>query len=358
MGHVPTPAQEYAMTSVSVVIPCYNYGHFLSDAITSVLDNQYGVDVRVLVIDDASPDGSADVATKIAAREPRVEVALHTTNRGHIATYNEGLLEWAEGDYTVLLSADDRLTPGALQRAKDLLDANPGVGFVYGRPVNFRQGEPLPTARTRVQGWSVWPGEWWLERRFRSGQGCITSPEVVMRTSVLKHVGGFDARLPHAGDVEMWMRLAAYADVGYIRGADQAYYRRHGKNMSLSYSPLMDLRQRRLAYEVMLDRCSDKLSDAASLSDLVHRKLSWEALWAIARAYDRGRTQQTPIDELLAFAFDCWPGADRLPVYHSLKLRKWVGPGLMPYLQPIILSAVIRRTQRWWFHRSKNLRGY
>src|ERR1700722_3515157 len=115
------------MPSVSVVIPCYKYGHFLEECTQSVLENQPGVDVRVLIIDDASPDDSADVARAIAARDPRVEVAVHAGNKGHIATYNEGLLDWADGDYSVLLSADDRLTPGALTRATALLDANPDV---------------------------------------------------------------------------------------------------------------------------------------------------------------------------------------------------------------------------------------
>ncbi len=146
------------MTSVSVVIPCYNYGHFLENAVSSVLDDQEGVDVRILIIDDASPDSSADVAVKIAASDPRVEVVIHSTNKGHIATYNEGLLDWADGDYSVMLSADDWLTPGALQRATDLLDAHPGVGFVYGQSVWIEDGAPLPTPRTRVRGWSVWPG--------------------------------------------------------------------------------------------------------------------------------------------------------------------------------------------------------
>ena len=100
------------MTSVSVVIPCYKYGHFLEEAVTSVLDDQQGVDVRVLIIDDASPDDSAEVASKIAARDSRVEVAVHATNKGNIATFNEGLLEWADGDYSVLMSADDQLAPG------------------------------------------------------------------------------------------------------------------------------------------------------------------------------------------------------------------------------------------------------
>ena len=68
------------MSSISVVIPCYKYGHFLEEAVASVLDDQAGVDVRVLIIDDASPDDSADMARKIAARDPQVEVIIHAAN--------------------------------------------------------------------------------------------------------------------------------------------------------------------------------------------------------------------------------------------------------------------------------------
>jgi glycosyltransferase involved in cell wall biosynthesis len=346
------------MSSVSVVIPCYKYGHFLDDAVAGALDDQDGVDVRVLVIDDASPDDSADVARQIAARDPRVTVSVHATNKGHIATYNEGLLEWADGDYCVLISADDRLAPGALRRAVDLLDANPGAGFAYGHPRHFQHGQPLPAARTKVAGWSVWPGHWWLERRFRAAHSCITSPEVVVRTSLQKRVGGYDPRLPHSGDMEMWMRLAAHADVGYLRGVDQAYYRVHRHNMMKSYTPLVDLCQRRLAYETVLERCAGRLPDAGHMSDAVHRKLAWEALWSAARAYDRGRTGQTPVDELAAFALDCWPDANKLPMYWALRMRKRIGPRTMPYLQPFILSAVARKAETWWWRRSWKLRGF
>src|SRR5947209_1850784 len=154
------------MASFSVVIPCYRYGHFLEEAVSSVLDDQEGVDVRALIIDDASPDDSAEVARKIAARDTRVEVIAHEVNKGHLATYNEGLLEWADGDYSVLMSADDRLTPGALTRAAGLLDAHPEVGFCYGHPVHFQHPGPPPPARTRLRGHTVWPGHWWLARRF------------------------------------------------------------------------------------------------------------------------------------------------------------------------------------------------
>jgi glycosyltransferase involved in cell wall biosynthesis len=343
--------------SVSVVIPCYNYGSFLGECVRSATEAQPGVDVEVLIIDDASSDDSADVARHIAAADPRVEVIVHATNRGHIATYNEGLLEWARGDFSVLLSADDQLTPGALHRAVSLLQANPTVGFAYGHPLHFRHGAALPTPRTKVRGWSVWPGHWWLQRRFRDATSCITSPEVVVRTGLQKQVGGYDPRLTHCGDIEMWMRLAAYSDVGYVRGVDQAFYRVHGRNMSSSTGRIEDLRQRRDAYDAVIARCADVLPDREKWSDDVHERLAWEALSVAARAYDRGRVATTPVDDLVAFALDCWPDATELPIYRGLQLRKRIGPNASKYLQPFAISAVTNKAQNWWWWQSWQRRG-
>ena len=341
------------MSSVSVVIPCYRYGHFLEQSVGSALTGQDGVDVRVLIIDDASPDDSAEAARKIAAADSRVEVKVHERNQGHLKTYNEGLLDWADGDYTVLLSADDQLVPGALVRAAALLDAHPEVGFCYGHPLRFETDTALPRARTEGKGWSIWPGRWWLERRFKAGHGCITSPEVVVRTSLQRKVGGYDPRLPHSGDIEMWMRMAAHADVGYLRGVDQAFYRVHSASMSKTdfSGQLDDLRQRKAAYDVVLEK-SNHLSgtERSRLADTVNRKLAQQALWRAARAYDRGRTDQVPVDELTTFAESCWPDYRRLREFRGLKLRRTVGPTAMPYLQPLILSAVAHRTRErlWW----------
>jgi glycosyltransferase involved in cell wall biosynthesis len=339
------------VTSVSVLIPCYKYGQFLEEAVSSVLDDQIGVDVRVLIIDDASPDNSAEVARKIAASDARVEVIVHATNKGNIATFNEGLLEWADGDYCALVSADDRVTPGALGRARDLLDANPGVGFVYGHALWVTHGAPSPEARAKVRGWSVWPGTWWLEQLFRQGENPITSPEVVMRTSVLKKVGGFDARLPHAADMELWMRLAANSEVGFIRGVDQAYYRLHLENMRKGYSRLRDLSERRLVYETVLDRYGETLPDAKRLSDAMRRQLAREALWEAGRAYGWHRAQLAQADELTAFAADCWSEVKRQPVYRTLLSRKRIGPREAAFM--------FTHKAKWWLRRrSWKCRGY
>jgi glycosyltransferase involved in cell wall biosynthesis len=337
------------MSRVDVVIPCFNYGRFLGECVTSALDDQPDTDVRVLIIDDASQDDSAEIAHKLAAGDSRIEVAVHPVNRGHIATYNEGLLGWADGDYCVLISADDRLAPGALRRAADLMDAHPEVGFAYGHAVEFRDGEEPPRAQTRCRSQTIWPGRWWLERRFREARSCIFSPEVVVRTSLQHQVGGYDPDLYHTADAEMWMRLAAYADVGYVQ-ADQAYYRRHSTNMSRAADELLLRKQLRSAYEAVLKRCGEVLPNAAELSEIVHRELAKDAMWVAARAYDRRRTDRVAVDELAAFALDCWPDAASLSTYRGLQLRRRIGPTVMPYLQPFIVSALVRavKDRRWW----------
>jgi hypothetical protein len=120
--------------------------------------------------------------------------------------------------------------------------------------------------------------------------------------------------------------------------------------MSRSYDQVMDVRQRQLAFEVVLERYWEKLSRPHHLSELVHRKLAWEALLIAARAYDKGRTARTPVEELVAFALDCYPDARRLPIYHTLQVRQRIGARHMRYLQPFVLSSVARKAKWWWWN--------
>ena len=85
----------------------------------------------------------------LAESDLRVSLLRHEVNQGHIATYNEGL--WAiDGEYAVLLSADDVLPSGSLTRATALLEANPTVGLVYGFPMRF--GESPPERAVTIEG--------------------------------------------------------------------------------------------------------------------------------------------------------------------------------------------------------------
>src|SRR5215218_5230435 len=86
------PARRTAVGTprVSVVIPCYNYARYLVACVDSVA-GQHGVEVEIVIVDDASTDDSAAVARRISDLDPRVRMIEHRENRGHIATYNDGL---------------------------------------------------------------------------------------------------------------------------------------------------------------------------------------------------------------------------------------------------------------------------
>jgi GT2 family glycosyltransferase len=235
------------MGSVDVIVPCYRYAHFLPECVSSVLA-QEGPTVRVLVIDDASPDNTKEIANQLAARDSRVTVLSHSCNRGHIATYNEGI-EWASAKYLLLLSADDYLLPGALDRAVKLMERHDEVGLCFGNAINLdEQGERSTTKDVACESSEkIFASEEFI--LFSAARNIVPTPTAIVRTELQKRVGGYLPELPHAGDMEMWLRLAAHASVGFI-ATPQAVYRRHASNMSISYSAqrwLPDLEQRRSA---------------------------------------------------------------------------------------------------------------
>ncbi len=346
--------QQGRVPTVSVVVPCYNYGHFLEDCLRSIVD-QPGVTTDVLVIDDASPDGSGEVAEALAERYPNVRVIRHEENRGHIATYNEGL-PLATGDYVVLLSADDQLTPGALGRATALMEAHPEVGLVYGHPVSF--SDVPPTARTEASSWSVWSGDHWIRAQLRRGLSIIYSPEAVVRTSVHREVGWYRPELPHTGDLEMWLRIAAVASVGRVNGADQAFRRVHPQSMMQSRfgTPLRDLEGRLEAVTSFLRTDRDRLRSPGRLDALARRVMAGESLdLACSLMMSGSGTDDAGAgpEAYVSFAAEVWPRYRRLPGWREYRLRSAdSGPGPLTRAELAVLATrrdlVGRvRWQRW-----------
>jgi glycosyltransferase involved in cell wall biosynthesis len=294
--------------------------------------SQEGVAVRVLIIDDASSDETPAVARQLADRDPRVESRRHATNRGHIATYNEGLLGWAGSDYSLLLSADDLLTPGALRRAARLLDAHPEVGMVHGRMIPVRGGRPAAEARSDVgpRGGRVVPGPVYLESCCATATAnYISSPTVLVRTDLQQALGGYRAELPFSGDMEMWLRFAAHAAIGVL-DADQAYYRIHDENMHhrCDRKALGDLADRKAALDVLFRDFGERIADRGRLRELADRALAQEAAWAASLALDRG--EGGAVREHLEFAERTWPAIRSWPHWSRLRWKRALGPRVWP----------------------------
>lgn len=311
-----------ARPRVSVVVPCYNYGRFLPACLESVLC-QRGVDLDVLVVDDASTDGSGEIAETLAADDSRVRVHRNETNLGHIASYNLGFSK-VTGDYVLLLSADDMLTNGALARAAALLDARPSVGFVYGWSLPFVSGEALPPARTRTRSWSVWTGSDWVADRCQRGWNVIRSSDAVIRRSILAEVGGYREDLPHSGDLEWWLRAALVCDVGMVCGVDQLYYRLHGRNMSRTTyeSVIFNLYATCKAYDAAL--AGDE-PDRIAMRRIAHQRLATYALELATDEYMSGRHDEATLGQYKRFAVAADPAIVSSREWRALKRREAMG---------------------------------
>jgi glycosyltransferase involved in cell wall biosynthesis len=145
--------------NVSVVIPTYNYGRFLPEALASVL-GQTHEDLEVIVVDDGSTDNTPDVLASV--KDPRIK-SVRTTNRGDSAARNTGL-SMAHGKFIAFLDADDRWRPNKLELQLQVLNAEPEVGFVFGDFVRFDANGVFPETQ-----FSFVPGFDKLETRPSAG---------------------------------------------------------------------------------------------------------------------------------------------------------------------------------------------
>jgi hypothetical protein len=311
---------------ISVIIPCFNYGHFLPSSVSSAVD-QIDCEMEVIIVDDASTDASLDVAQHLSRQFANVRVIANEQNQGHVATFNNGLA----------------VATGCLTRAVDLFDAYPSVGLVYGRPHHFTSSEP-PTPIGGPTKWTVWSGHDWIRERCRRGVNCITTPEAVIRGSVFRSIGPLSPRLRFAQDMEIWLRAAAISDVGYIAGPDQALHRDHAASMSVTTGSglLTDLVERRTVFDVLFEGPGRNLVDAEAQHELAHRTLAREALRHVCHSYDRGRVSAANTEDLIDFALDTYPSIKSERYWHSVKRRRAVGPRAAQ-LNPIFVAQAAAR---------------
>jgi len=318
------------MSSVDVIVPCYRYGRFLETCVNSILSQQSST-VRVLILDDASPDNTEEVGKDLARRDSRVTFVRHAINKGHIATYNEGI-DWVSSDYMLLLSADDYLLPDALNRSTQLMHRRPEVGFTFGNVYE------LDECGLRKQATGLLASLFEADHRILTGKefielsgalNIVPTPTAVVRTALQKRVGWYKPQLPHAGDMEMWFRLAARASVG-VFGAYQAVYRRHSRNMSLDYADasnkrrLPDLEQRKIAFDCFLEDSGAMLPDANALHQRMLWLLACEALNCASAAYNDADLAFS--EQLSAFALRICPKVSLSWPSAKLAAKRKLGP--------------------------------
>ncbi len=197
--------------AVSVVLPVYDGGAYLAEAIDSVL-GQRPVPFQVVVVDDGSTDGAPDQVAQTYRTEPIV--VLRQPRLGPAAARNRGLTA-AQGDVVAFVDADDLWPPGKLAAQVALLAAEPGLDVVAGLTQRI-------AADSRAGG-TVPLGE---PERLRV-VGCC-----VCRRSLFDRLGGFDERLVHGEDEDFFLRIDERAVPTVWLRTVTLLYRMHPHNMS------------------------------------------------------------------------------------------------------------------------------
>ena len=199
-----TPAYNAARPRVTVGVSLHDYEHAVAGALASVAASEYR-DYEVVVVDDASSDGSVAAVAALMEQRPWLPAVLleHPVNQGLGRTRNT-INARARGELVFVLDADNALYPNALGRLVDALDRDPGATFAFGMLAGERAG--APDGLISAQPWD--PARLVTDNY-------IDAMALLRRERVIA-LGGYseDPRLVGFEDYDLWCRLAERGDYG------------------------------------------------------------------------------------------------------------------------------------------------
>jgi glycosyltransferase involved in cell wall biosynthesis len=204
---------------ISIIIPCYNYAHFLSECFVN-LNNQSYTNWECLVVDNASTDNSKDVIHSFAQSDNRIKY-LHQPVKGPSAARNMGI-KAAKGSYIQLLDADDLLQVNKFKNGLALFDADANVDIVYTDMRYFANDNKnemfyaMQLNKIDDKPWMCYTQGRKMEmlpELLNANIMVISSP--LIKKSSLDEIGYFDETLDYNEDWELWLRFA-FADKKFV----------------------------------------------------------------------------------------------------------------------------------------------
>lgn len=192
---MPTPL-------VSIVTPSFNQARFLEATIRSVLEQDYPR-LEYIIVDGGSTDGSLEIIAKYAGR---LAWWISEPDKGQTEAINKGFAH-ARGEIFAWLNSDDIYRPGTVRAAAGYLREHAEVGLVYG-DANYmdeagRVIGKFPAAQTDY-------------RRLRQGYVHIPQQAAFFRADLWRAVGPLDPSFYFAMDYDLWLRIAARAEIRYV----------------------------------------------------------------------------------------------------------------------------------------------
>lgn len=295
---------------VTIAIPNYNMGWCLEGAIESALA-QTCDDFELLIVNNASTDGSWEVIERWAAKDRRVVPVNYQEHVLAMESWNR-CLKHARGEYIVFLHADDRLRPEFLQRCLEVFARVPELGYVYsdmefindagevtGRQQFYRGSGIIPKlgeARVNLLGWHTVP------------------VQMLIRTACMREIGGYEF-----SDILPVLKLNLKWDVGY-RAEALVQYRQHEGSVTSQYikdkTLIMALY---LTKMLVLNYClTGETQQLAGLKPRVQERCAYTCLVTYCM-HVLGQNERQLCQEYLWLARSFWPAIDQTPLFEFLQ---------------------------------------
>jgi glycosyltransferase involved in cell wall biosynthesis len=207
---------------ISVIMPCYNQGRFLTEAVAS-LQAQVNSHWECIIVNDGSSDDTAQIGTRLAAGDSRVRI-ISQQNRGPAAARNRGLEE-ARGQILHFLDADDYILPGMYEEMAEVFQTRSDIVAVY-------SGFQFVTAeRTVLRSFPTLPKsvDVFHDLLERNPWPCHA---ILVRKAIIDSVGRFDESLKGPEDWDLWLRVASTGREFIPVHGEFACYRRYPNTVS------------------------------------------------------------------------------------------------------------------------------
>ena len=248
------------MSDITAVIACFNYGRFVREAVDSALREG----ARVVVVDDGSTEPLPELSSEVEL--------IRQENQGVARARNAGLAR-VETPYAIVLDADDRLAPGALEALRPPLEADPKLGFTYGT----------------MRFFGDWEGELRFPRydAYRLLYRHTIGLSALARRELFEDTGGFDPAFDQFEDWELWVNALAHGWQGRQVDPVTVEYRRHAGSKHSQDRP---------AYRRAFRQLREKHAE-------LYRSPPDSALGRLSRLWHRGFWGYRPVPAPVELAF-------------------------------------------------------
>jgi glycosyltransferase involved in cell wall biosynthesis len=287
-----------ARSFVSVLIDTYNHERFIEQAITSVLEQDFPVaDREIIVVDDGSTDRTPEIVKKF---EPRLRL-LRKENGGQASAFNVGIPE-CKGEIVAFLDGDDWWAPGKLQAVAAALESEPLIGLIgHGITEVYSDGRQHSELLREVPRFRIDSTEG--ARTFRLRKSFLGTSRMTFRSEVLRKIGKAPEALRIEADEYLFTLAAVFSDVMILRES-LTFYRLHDSNaFQLTERSSGALRRKQQVLEALAESLKEKLAEyrlPGPIASVVVESLENEAD-LIRLSLDRGFPWETVRTELRSY---------------------------------------------------------